>query len=606
MQKNHCHKDASPEETVERIKMILEEFGLYLNEVNRINVADKFYSIRVYDSLNCGANGKGASMELALASAYAEYMERLQNDMAFVAKFGLKEDFKIAQKDCVVLTIKEILEDCSAIFKTLFPNMLSKIDVDKKIEALPYYSVFDDNISYLPSSIIKTFCGSNGMAAGNTAHEAIVQGISEIFERHVLNYVYLYENISPIIPIALLKGHPIYDSIDKLVNRGFKLIIKDFSLGNKYPVVAVIILNKDSTKAWMNFGSDLVFDIAVERCISEFYQGIDDVQFEMMKMVKIDYSKVGRKISYSKCDIRNSAAFRDYNHYLIYQILHMSLFSPLIAKEIPMVFKDSITNRDGLMEILDILKNNNLNLYIRDVSFLDFPTYHIYIPTLSELHDEEVFFKKEILVNNVTGVLLNLNNIELKCVVNFINTIEEIIYNDPYFTFLYVGKPDRNFVTDFSRIIVSPDSDILTLDLDFLLACLSIKINDYEKAYKYLNSYVDTVEYYHLEPGNIDYYKGVVLYLQLVSNNVDPTSIYNTISLLFDSNICNEIFNDLENPERVFQYFELPSCGNNCGECQINSVSCKYSEWLDIAAKINNAKEKKIINQISLRDIFKL
>lgn len=42
MQKNHYHKDASHKETIERIKMILEKFGFNSNEVNRINVADKF------------------------------------------------------------------------------------------------------------------------------------------------------------------------------------------------------------------------------------------------------------------------------------------------------------------------------------------------------------------------------------------------------------------------------------------------------------------------------------------------------------------------------------------------------------------------------------
>lgn len=42
----------------------------------------------------------------------------------------------------------------------------------------------------MPESLINILCGSNGLAAGNSFEEAYVQGISEICERYVIQYIY--------------------------------------------------------------------------------------------------------------------------------------------------------------------------------------------------------------------------------------------------------------------------------------------------------------------------------------------------------------------------------------------------------------------------------
>ena len=77
------YKRRSATETITEIRRILDSLNLLLKETHFIST--DLFSCRVnlansgLDMLNIGTNGKGSSIEYSLASAYAEFMERLQN-----------------------------------------------------------------------------------------------------------------------------------------------------------------------------------------------------------------------------------------------------------------------------------------------------------------------------------------------------------------------------------------------------------------------------------------------------------------------------------------------------------------------------------------------
>lgn len=81
------YKAVSPEETIYRIRVILNKTGILLKESSCVK--DGLYACRLTvnnDSLSVldiGTNGKGRSYEYALASGYAEFMERLQNGIVY-------------------------------------------------------------------------------------------------------------------------------------------------------------------------------------------------------------------------------------------------------------------------------------------------------------------------------------------------------------------------------------------------------------------------------------------------------------------------------------------------------------------------------------------
>ena len=75
------HKECGPEETVSRIRKIIDICGIETQVLNERNQFEGAFSNRiVLKNLGVGTNGKGTTKAYALASGYAEFMERLEND----------------------------------------------------------------------------------------------------------------------------------------------------------------------------------------------------------------------------------------------------------------------------------------------------------------------------------------------------------------------------------------------------------------------------------------------------------------------------------------------------------------------------------------------
>ena len=75
------HKDKNPKETVKYIKQILKKINILTEETPIIVNPAGTYSLRlVAKGTQIGTNGKGTSRDLAKASAYAEFLERFQNN----------------------------------------------------------------------------------------------------------------------------------------------------------------------------------------------------------------------------------------------------------------------------------------------------------------------------------------------------------------------------------------------------------------------------------------------------------------------------------------------------------------------------------------------
>ena len=75
-------KDASPFDTVSRIRGLLAGFGIKCTEQIEDPLLPGCYSSRIMaDGLEdyIATNGKGTTPEYCLASGYAEFMERAQN-----------------------------------------------------------------------------------------------------------------------------------------------------------------------------------------------------------------------------------------------------------------------------------------------------------------------------------------------------------------------------------------------------------------------------------------------------------------------------------------------------------------------------------------------
>ncbi|MCF8168875.1 MAG: YcaO-like family protein, partial [Rhodoferax sp.] len=147
-------------------------------------------------------------------------------------------------------------------------------NAERGICALPYMRQRDQARVFFPINIIGNLYVSNGMSAGNTEAEARTQALSEIFERHVKFRIIGEGLCLPDVPQEVVDRYPrIANGIQGLRNAGFGIVVKDASLGGKFPVMNVTLLNPQDQGCFSSFGAHPRFEIALERALTELLQG---------------------------------------------------------------------------------------------------------------------------------------------------------------------------------------------------------------------------------------------------------------------------------------------------------------------------------------------
>jgi ribosomal protein S12 methylthiotransferase accessory factor len=390
------YKDSAPERTVDRIREILQACAIPASIEQIIGNDGLLHSVGLHlTGFDFHVNGKGVTREYALASAYAELMERLQNHILFheiefgdrlKAEFGfivdgherflrggelpaLPEEFRQSQLCHPKENAWNLWERLRREYPVSGPPLLH----------LPYCNVATGRPVYLPRVFLLNLTGSNGMCAGNTPEEALVQGLCEIFERYALRLLYFEERIAPTVPAAYLKRHAPEQNrlIRALEDSGrYRVLVKDCSFDLGLPVLAVLLVHRKDHRYSVNLGAFPIWQIALERCLAEALQG-------------------QRLQSYRNAvPIRMSPNFersRDFDNYLSLLICSKGEYPASI-------FCDSdspgfngfesggfASQRDMLDRLIRLISAREHGIFIRDVSFLGFSAFHAVVPGMSEI-----------------------------------------------------------------------------------------------------------------------------------------------------------------------------------------------------------------------------
>jgi len=286
-------KDRSLEATIQTMQAKLAQRGFTMVESSWLNEVEGIWSVHMRDQ-ECTmlfSNGKGATELAARASALGEFVERLGTHY-FWTHFYLgatranKPFVHYPQERWFAHT-----EDGTWPQGLLNPELhafynpegeissevlvdLNSGNVTRGVCALPYTRLSDGASVYFPVNIIGNLYVSNGMAAGNTMLEARTQALSEIFERQV-KYRIISEGLClPEVPDAVIQRFPhIAKSIQGLRDAGFGILVRDASLGGKYPVMNVTLLHPKDQGVFASFGAHPRFEIALERAMTELLQG---------------------------------------------------------------------------------------------------------------------------------------------------------------------------------------------------------------------------------------------------------------------------------------------------------------------------------------------
>jgi len=286
-------KDLPLEETIANMSGIMARLGMKIEIASWRNIVPNVWSLHIRDAHSpmCFTNGKGATKESALASALGEFIERLNCNFFYHGQFWgvdiANADFvhypdeKWFQPGRRGMLPREILDKyCRAIYNPddeLLGTHLydtNSGNVARGICCLPFVRQSDGKVIYFPSNLIENLYLSNGMSAGNTIAEAQVQCLSEIFERAVKKEILEGEMALPDVPQEVLAKYPgIVAGIKGLEEQGFPVLVKDASLGGKFPVMCVTLMNPRTGGVFASFGAHPSFEVALERSLTELLQG---------------------------------------------------------------------------------------------------------------------------------------------------------------------------------------------------------------------------------------------------------------------------------------------------------------------------------------------
>lgn len=287
-------KDELPLKTVARIKKILSEYNIETKEEWGESGVPHCKSLRLsVVGTDFGVNGKGLTESFTLASAYGELIERLQ-----LGLFGPRNAQKSGQKNETILetkskTVDELMEMNGDWYEAIAQKVCrySKVKLDGRqmlnqfaspegeVRVLEFYNLTKKQAVYFPLILLSAGYGSNGCAAGNTMPEAIVQALGEIMERYYKMRILEEQIATPEIPEEVLqKFQYAYSIITYLREKGCRVIVKDCSLGGKFPVVCVCFVDAVG-RYHVHFGANPVLQIAIERALTETFQGRTEENF---------------------------------------------------------------------------------------------------------------------------------------------------------------------------------------------------------------------------------------------------------------------------------------------------------------------------------------
>ena len=390
------HKECSPADTVLEIRRILHSAGLFpvLTWGDQDYPGARSNRITLYPTI-IGQNGKGTDELYASASGFAELMERMQNswlaqklhpeELDQYGGFREFPDEKIMRITDVITQEDPYMED---IFRQLdFTDYWQKYAMlrqlarlyyhrtDECIPAVPYVDILGDKIVYIPFAVITLFGISNGMTAGNTLEEALVQGFSELYERHVHKLLLQGGITPPEVPREVLQQYSIYKLIEDVEKTGrFRVSVRDCSLGKGFPVSMVIVADLERGTFGAKPGCHPSFAISVERTLTEALQGRKMEVFAGMNHVA------------------SPEELQDYHN--IPNILKTGpggyppeLLTGTPSWEYrPWSAWEGLDNHTYLSRLMHLAREMGYRPLIRDSSHMGFPSYHLLIPGIHSIY----------------------------------------------------------------------------------------------------------------------------------------------------------------------------------------------------------------------------
>jgi YcaO-like protein with predicted kinase domain len=607
---NRPYKERSAPETVALVKEILGPLGLLPEESFHASPYPGLFSVSLALPAEKGgfrANGKGRTNEFCLASGYAEFLERIQNGLfaifprTIVSYFKERYGYYYAPDECYLTADEFVSLPVDLVNDIVRYNGAGRIEFMSAyhervrqngapgVVAVPFYDTLNRRVISLPLNLLLLTVGSNGMAAGNTQAEALYQALCELLERWGAAEVFYGQLTPPSVPreyLAQFKNEmAIIQNIE--ASGKYHITIKDFSAGRRIPSLGILIEIPELKKYRLNVGCDTCFQVALSRCLTEIYQGVsNDTLF--------DEAALERPSEEAKYFLNSDETdmFQRYMAFSQFTVDNRGLFPLSLFGEVPSYSFDPTvwTQRSSYIEevqrLVAYLHGQGFNVYLRDVSFLGFPSVFCYVPGVSALGRKNVPPP----VLNQTPIMLQLDKIETKALKlkKCTNTELEEIAN------VLENLNGRIAFTDVFGIKLKESSPWSEYHVAFLLSQIWFKLGQFDKAKNAFNVFLKI-----REGDKNPYYELVDRYLERRADGL--TTEESAKALTEDpaqEELARIVVEDMTNPEAVFRFALFPNCPD-CPDCELRA-DCITTSRLAAMEKLLLAMTSLQIDQLKL------
>jgi ribosomal protein S12 methylthiotransferase accessory factor len=431
-------KDASLESTIATMQKKLAARGFVLNESSLLHEVDGIWSTHMKDN-DCPmlfSNGKGATELAARASAYGEFFERLGTHY-FWTHFYLgatraNRQFVHYPQERWFAPAAHGKWPAEMLNPELhaFYNPDGEIDGDVLVDlnsgniargicTLPYTRLRDGATTYFPVNIIGNLYVSNGMAAGNTMMEARGQALAEIFERHI-KYRIISEGLClPEVPDDVIARFPnIQAGITGLRRAGFGILVKDASLGGKYPVMNVTLIHPKDQGVFSSYGAHPRFEIALERAMTELLQGRALDSFEGFPEPGFDMSEIN---AVANLEIH----FVDSSGVISWDFMGDTPDFPFAD------WNFSTTTEEDYQWLVNCIHGEGKDIYVADFSEQGAYSCRILVPGMSEIYPvEDLEWENNSIGNAIRPQLVRLHELTEEECAALLSDLQTMNVND--------------------------------------------------------------------------------------------------------------------------------------------------------------------------------
>ena len=417
-------KNAPLEESISKMQAVLTSVGCETTFSEEKHPLSHCYSVNVASveaPNHIYANGKGSLSDASMASALGEYIERLQTNNFFI-DFYLPHRKYYPDEMAFEFDGAYLNEELHALYNPDGEMTASDLvdynsDYTDKVVALPFIRQSNTEKTYIPINILSNLYVSNGLATGNTPQEAQVQALSEIFERHSKMEIIKNGYALPAFPDDIVSSFPkLQSDVHALRDLGYIIEVLDASLGGKYPVTAISLINPENGTLFVSFGAHPILEVSLERTMTELMQGrgLDDL--DAFEVPTFDMSIVSDSFNLE-------SHFIDSNGKLGFGFLSACKSFTYT----PWDYKGE-NSADEYSYLTAILEKENKEMYLREYNYLGFYSCQMIVPNFSEVYPiEDMIYNNKNEGKRIRDMVLNSSNYAAEDILTHIESLDDTL-----------------------------------------------------------------------------------------------------------------------------------------------------------------------------------